>query len=295
MRRLPLPARSARWVVRHSISRRLALRGTSYRRALPTLLTVNYGSPRDTRRLIASWRRFVSPNWPVVVVENSGLPAKHHYPGSSRVVGLGFNVHHGLGLDLGLSFVQTAYAVICDPDSIVVSHAFWEVVRPLVDEFGAASIDLGTHFYHPICMAFKTSLWKQTAISMEQDWSRNLDVAGELTLLLGGVHQRALLTRSRGAGYAIATQNHGEHYIAEVYADIFSNTFGASRIQSGPQEFSDHEGSLSEFRRLHSLWRVWADGVVVGSASVSEFDTMVGTPKGSLGEGAREAAAGGSN
>jgi hypothetical protein len=274
-----LPVRTARWAVRHSVSRHSALRGSNYRSAVPTLLTVNYGNRGDTRRLVASWRRFVSPTWPIVIVENSGVPAKRHYPGATRVVGVGLNLHHGLALDLGLSFVRTAYTVICDPDSVIVSQSFWDVVRPLVDDFAAASIDLGTRCYHPIGMAFKTSLWKQTRLSMEQDWSRDLDVAAELTLLLGGTRAGSLLKRTRAAGRALPTQGNGEHYIAEVYADIFSNTFGASRIRSGPHEFSKHEGSLDEFRRLHALWRTWADKVIAGSATVSDFDTMVGKPE----------------
>jgi hypothetical protein len=273
--------RIVRALVRRALSRRVLVRGSSRSDGLPTLLVVNYRGADDTGRLIASWRRFVSDQWPVIVVENSGMPVRRRFPGSTRVISLLVNLHHGLGLDLGLRFVSTEYTVICDPDSIIINESFWPTMRALVDDHGAASIDLGTGCYHPICLAFRTETWKHNVVSMEQDWSRGWDVGAALTDLLGGTHEQALLPRTRGAGYAIPTQNNGRHYIAEVYGDVFSNTFGASRIKVGDREFAPEEGSLDHFRDLHASWRRWADLCIDGGAALGDFERMVGTPRSS--------------
>jgi hypothetical protein len=113
---------------------------------------------------------------------------------------------------------------------------------------------------------------------MEADWSRDWDVGASLTDRLGGVVSAALLPRTRGAGYAIPTQNSGHHYIAEVYGDVFSNTFGGSRIRVGAGEFASSEGPLEDFRKLHRRWRAWADLIVAGQATVDDFETLVGPP-----------------
>jgi hypothetical protein len=272
-----IPEMRARWLVRRLLSSRTgSFRGACHRDSTPTLLVVNYKNPRDTLRLIRSWRKFVSPNFPVVVVENSGLPLHFHYPHATRVVGLGFNLHHGLALDFGLAFVSSEYVVICDPDTIIANPDFWVALKTRIDSYGAASIAIGTQTYHPICLAFSCHLWKHNSISMEQDWSRDWDVAASLTHFLGGVQPGALIQRSRGAGTPVPTQHGGRHYIAEVYGEVFSNTFGASRILNGAYEFARHEGPLDEFRRLHVRWRRWADLLVADKASLEDFDNLVG-------------------
>lgn len=263
--------RYARLAVHRALNT-LGIRGTAHDDGQVTLLTVNYQCRADTERLVRSWSKFVGAA--ALVVENSGPPRA--LPGA-RVRGLWVNLHHGLGLDFGLRFVGTQYVVIADPDSIVTSERFWPTVRALVDTYGAASIDIGSTHYHPMLLAFRTDVWKHGRFTMQADWERGWDVAGALTDALGGMSDEANLPRTYGAGRRIPSTRPGkQHYVAEVYADIYSNTLGASRISVGTKEFGVEEGPLDAFHELHMRWRAWADAVVAGRATVDDFPTAVG-------------------
>jgi hypothetical protein len=260
--------RYVRAATRRVLSNRTLFRGRSKADGRVTLLTVNYNSREDVSRLVRSFRRFVSPAWPVVVVENGGPPRA--ISGAS-VVGLGFNLHHGLGLDFGLRFVSTEYALIIDPDSIIVGD-LWSEMRWRVDAYGAASIDIGGPGYHPICMAFRTELWKSNRFSMQEDWSRGYDVGGHVTEQLGGLVEDAVLPRTRSAGPPIRSSRPGKrHFVGEVYAEVFSNTLGGSRAMAGSEAFGPEEGSFKFLVGYHARWRRWADAYIDGSASLDDF------------------------
>lgn len=161
-----------------------------------SLLTVNYNYGRldDTRRLLRSFRTFVSEDCPVVVVENrSWTDRKYLNRTTSDAVVLGgfADLHHGLGLDWGLRKVNTEYVLICDPDSIIASPSFWPRVRQLVDEYDIGSIDNGATQYHPVCLAFRSETWKRQPLSMEQQWEQGWDVGGALTAHFGEVNEDA--------------------------------------------------------------------------------------------------------
>lgn len=262
--------RLTRALVTRILSERISFRGGARRDGRATLLTVDYHSRADVERLLASYRRFISPTWPAVVVVNSGLPRRVR---GARAVGLGRNLHHGLGLDFGMRFVSTEYVLICDPDSIVAGD-LWPELQSRVDRCGVASIDIGAEVYHPMCLAFRTELWKDNPISLRENWAAGLDVAGALTTHLGGLKDEALLPRSRSAGPPLPSRRPGKHHhVGEVYADMFSNTLGASRALVGADAFGDEEGSFEEILRYHERWRAWAEAYVAGRADLDAFPT----------------------
>jgi hypothetical protein len=262
--------RYGRAAMRRLVSRRRMFRGRCRPDGAVTLVVVDWHTEENTRRLVRSFRRFVSPTAPVVVVQNDSLRRSPYAGLDVRAVGPGFNLHHGLGLDWGLRFAHTEYVLVCDPDSIICDEGFWPRMRSLVDEFEVASIDNGATQYHPICLAFRLELWKSGVWSMEQDWSRDLDVAGALTPLLG-FEEEALLSRSRKAGPPIESRRPGKmHFIGEVYEDLFSNTYGASRVQESDDAVLAG-WSYSDTLAYHGRWGAWADGIVAGSTTLAEF------------------------
>lgn len=264
-----LTTREARRVTGRLISRTTRFRGRARRDDRLTLLTVNYGSRSDTERLVASFRRFVSKDWPVVVVQNSGWPWGWQIP--ARVVGIGRNLHHGLGLDFGMRFVSTEYTLICDPDSMIVGD-LWTTIRPLLHQYGIAGIDFTAPYYHPICVVFRTEAWKMTSVSLREDWSRGFDVARALTPLFGGLNPSALLSRTRCAGPPIYSWEETRgHYVAEVYADVVSNTLGGTRAREGPSAFAPEEGAYGRIVSCQNAWRSWADAYLAGAATLDDF------------------------
>jgi hypothetical protein len=267
--------RSTRALVRRALSRRASMRGAVHRDGRCTLLVVDWRSTDDVVRLVRSFRRFVSGSWPVVVVQNDSLRRRPFRGLAATLVGPGVNLHHGLGLDWGLRFVSTEYVLICDPDSVVCSADFWFRVRALVDTCGVASIDNGAAQFHPICLAMPTELWKRNAVSMEEDWSRGYDVGGAITELVGFTEE-ALLQRSRSAGPAMPSRRPGcSHFIGEVYEDLFSNTYGVSRLVEQGGGILDG-WSRSETEDYHAEWRRWADALVAGEQTVDQFPTSRG-------------------
>lgn len=258
----------AQKVVRRLICRGPRLRGHARPDGRLTLLTVDFHCRKDVRRMVRSFRRNVSESWPVVVVANSGLPLPMS---GARVVGLGRNLLHGIGLDLGMRFVSTEYTLICDPDSLIVGD-LWSLMKPLVDKYGAASIDGGWIWYHPICLAFRTETWKEHAWSFQHNWDRGYDVAGALTQHLGGLEEQALLKRTRGIGPLIECgRPDSGHKVVEVYAEVFSNTHGGSRIRDGRDGFREHEGTLEWIGEWQGRWRCWADAYMRGEATLADF------------------------
>jgi hypothetical protein len=240
-----------------------------------TLLTVDYQTTSDVHRLVRSFRRFVDPNGPVVIVQNGSLAANRRLRSQPavRCVGWGLNLGHGLGLDYGMREVSTEYTLICDPDSAIVDAGFREQVISRVDQLGAASIDNGARFYHPVCLAFRTELWKTNSISFEERWP-DWDVAGELTELLGGLRDEALLPRTRSAGSPLPSARAGRvHYYGEVYGEVFSNTYGMSRKVADPAKVDFEGWSRDEIDAYHDRWRTWASWMVEGAACLDDFPT----------------------
>jgi hypothetical protein len=177
-----------------------------------------------------------------------------------------------LGLEFGLRFVNTEYVVICDPDSVILSERFWPLLRDRVQHHGGASIDIGSPAYHPMCMAFRTELWKNSHVSMREDWATGRDVGEHITRLVGGIRDEALLARTRSAGPPIKSTRPGKyHYVGEVYAEAFSNTSGASRALEGAGAFGAEEGSFDDIVGYHERWRAWRDRYLEGSAGLDDF------------------------
>ena len=269
------PTRLVRAALRRYVGPPFHRRGTPESAdGLPTLLSVDYRTGEDVVRLVRSYRRFVSPTAPAVVVLNSGLgPRRALRALGVRVVTAGINLHHGLGLDMGMRSVATEYTLICDPDSVIISDKLWPELRRRVDAFGAASIDNGAAYYHPVCLAFRTEIWKRSTLSLQERWPE-FDVAAALTPAVGGLREEALLPRTRAAGPPLPSTRQGHvHHYGEVYADAFSNTYCLSRKISEPDR-KDFDGwSREELDRFHDRWRAWADGLLTGEVPIARFPT----------------------
>jgi len=268
-------------IFRRAISRRLIFRGKpAAQDGRITLLSVDYRATADAVRLIRSFRRFVAPDGPVVVVQN-GPSADNHLlrKEGAKVVGLRYNLGHGLGLDWGMRYVQTQYTLICDPDTAIIGAKFLEEVLPRVRRYGAAAVDNGCHFYHPICLCFETNLWKTRPFSFEHKWYSDpcWDVAGALTYeILGGLKQGALIPRTRSAGLPLPSSRAGTvHYYGDVFGDVFTNTYCVSRKVFEPDR-QDFDGwSRAELDDYHAAWRQWVAAVTAGTATVADFPTGV--------------------
>jgi hypothetical protein len=272
--------RVAASAVREVIGRRRGLRG-----AVPpadgrlSLLVVNWRSLDDTTRLIKSFRRFVGDQ-PVVFVDNSPTRSARARCRDldARYVTAGVNIGHGLGIDLGMRVVHTEFTLVCDPDTVIVSTDFAPQIEKRLRVHRVAAADTGNPFYHPLCVAFPTELWKLAGFSFEQRWPF-WDVGGELTRLVGGVEPGALLPKTRQFGEPLVSAAGGDglHYLGEVYGEVFSSTYLGARLVAEPDR-DDFEGwSRSTVTAFHRAWRAWADDVVAGRASVSEFPSQLAT------------------
>ncbi|MDP8971023.1 MAG: hypothetical protein M3N52_11115, partial [Actinomycetota bacterium] len=126
-------------------------------------------------------------------------------------------------------------------------------------------------FYHPVCLGFRTALWKRSRFSFEERWP-DWDVAGALTEALGGLRDEALLPRTRSAGPAQRSTRAGKvHHYGEVYAEAFTNTYGMSRKVADPAK-EDFEGwSRRELIAYHRRWQRWVADVIEGRATVTDF------------------------
>ena len=259
------PAEWAKWYIGRTVSH-----GT--RRGRPanddgkiTLLTVNWRMTDDVLRLARSFHQFVDPDGQVVVVQNSRGRRKCRRAGLTNR-GFGLNLYHGPALDWGMRSVVSEYVLICDPDCVIINERFVQEVRSRLADHGVAGVRISKFpqhaYYHPICLAFPTRLWKEGRWSLDADWNRTPpnDAASALTHELGGLNPAALLPKTHSNAHAY------------VYADCFSATFAGARVAEYDEgDVMDGHASVSDRIRYHALWRAWADRVVEGRASVEEF------------------------
>lgn len=264
--------RLGRAAIRRLVGPPLRRRGATALVEGVTLLTVDYHTVADATRLVRSFQKFVGPSAPVVLVCNG--PRADVWKLASvgaTVVTAGVNLHHGLGLDFGMRYVRTRHTLICDPDTVILSPSLWPDLLSRVGRFGAASIDNGAAYYHPACLAFETRRWKESELSLEEQWPAH-DVAGALTRAVGGLQDGALLPRTRAGGPALASTRPGRvHHLGEIYADAFSNTYCLARKAAEPDR-ADFDGwSRETLDRYHERWRAWADGIVDGGESLDGF------------------------
>ena len=258
-------------------------RHTRFRGASPpadgrvTLVSVNYHTDAYLRSLLRSFRVFVDAGAPVVVVDNSGTldraELEHEARGGPlRLVSLGgANIGHGLGLDLALRFVDTEFTLVCDPDTAIVSRSFWPLVHRRLLDHGVAGADTGNRIYHPLCLAFRTGWWKEGGFSFLHRWPW-WDVGGELTSILGGIDERALLRRTRWFGPPLPSTRPGQvHHLGEVYEDAFTSTYLSARLVAEPRR-ADFDGWPRGLAvEFHTRWAAWVRQVLAGEATVADF------------------------
>ena len=271
----------ARWTaraVREFVSRRTRFRGSYAPDGKISLLTVNWHTNDFAVRLVRSFRSFVSADLPVVVVDNSpSRGARQQFRDlGARYVTTGTNLGHGLGLDLGMCFVNTEFALVCDPDTAVVGPEFGDEIMRRLDARRVAAVDTGNPHYHPLCVAFASEYWKRGGFSFQARWPF-WDVGGELTHLLGGVQADSLIPKSRSFGVPLraAFGGDGLHYLGEVYGDTFSSTYLAGRLNAEPgrQDFDGWPRSVAV--AYHERWTAWVEDLLAGSATVAEFPTSI--------------------
>jgi hypothetical protein len=274
----------AKMLLRQTVSRRTLFRGGAAQNdGLITLLTVDFHATPDAVRLIRSFRKFVAADGPVVVVQNGSTHGNSRLrEAGARVVNHGLNLGHGLGLDLGMRQVRTEYTLICDPDSAIIGAGFAPEMVGRTRRFGAAAVDNGCTFYHPICLMFRSERWKTTTLSFEERWHKPpyWDVAGELTHMLGGLKHESLIPRTRCAGPALSSGRTGTaHYYGDVFGDVFTNTYCVSRKVFEPDRHDFDGWSREELDRYQTAWRAWIGAILDDRATVEDFPTgAVRTP-----------------
>jgi glycosyltransferase involved in cell wall biosynthesis len=84
--------------------------------SLPQLITgvvVNYNTPDLLKTAIASIRQFY--NFPIIVIDGSDEPEALDFF-NVRVKKVGYNIGHGLGMDLGIRMAKTNFVLTFDTD-----------------------------------------------------------------------------------------------------------------------------------------------------------------------------------
>jgi hypothetical protein len=271
----PLVDRLTQEVVSEVLSRHTRFRGSFQPDDRITLVTVTWNTNDFALRLVRSWRLFnPDPTAPVIVVDNAprrGTKTAFEALGA-RYLTAGVNLNHGPGLELGMRFVDTQYTLVADPDTAILSGEFFDAIRTRIGEHDVASVDTGTAYYHPLCVAFPTELWKYGGFSFQARWPF-WDVGGELTKLVGPVEQSALIPkrRSYGAPLDAALGGHDVHYLGEVYDDVFTSTYLAARLAAEPDR-DDFDGwSRTDAVDFHERWGQWVDDVLAGRSAVDAF------------------------
>lgn len=74
---------------------------------------VNYHTPDFLRTAIESIRKFY--DFPIIVINGSENPEKLDYP-NVDVKNVGYNIGHGLGMDMGIKMTETDYVLTFDTD-----------------------------------------------------------------------------------------------------------------------------------------------------------------------------------
>jgi len=275
MRPLERPIQLA---LREGLSRHTRWRGDCSNDGRFTLVTVNWNTTDEALNLVRSFRAFMDADESVVVVDNAPSCRTHDEFGRlhARYVTAGVNLGHGLGLDFGMRFVRSEYALVCDPDTAILDSRFRAEVATRVEEHGVAAADTGNPMYHPLCVAFRTEHWKRGGFSFLHRWPY-WDTGGELTHLLGGVRCGALIpkTRSFGAPLPAAFGGGGVHYLGEVYGDVFSSTYLTARLVAEPDR-QDFDGwSRTTATAFHRRWNDWVGSLLAGHATVDDFPAEV--------------------
>jgi hypothetical protein len=263
-----LRPRTARRAVEVAVSQRTWLRGRWREDGAITLLTVDFQNLSSyALRLGASFRRAFGDSAPVVVVQNGARRNNRVLRRAGFTVrGFATNLGHGRALDWGLRSVTTQYVLICDPDSFILTEEFRTQVMERVTRFGVAGILVSEapfhQYYHPICLAFETRLWKQSAVSFidgPQRSDRPYDVGAAFTTHVGGIVPGALIPETQ-RGIA-----------GHVFGGSFTNTWGASRITL-PENSETIDGRSAEVTRgYHVRWNEWVDRVAAGRDDVTGF------------------------
>ena len=255
-------------LVEDGVSRRAFLRGSSREDGRITLLTVDFGNlTGHVIRLAESFRRHVDPGGRVIAVQNgdrtNNLRLRAH---GIETRGFGLNIGHARALDWGLRSVTSEYVLICDPDSFILSDRFRHEIVGRLERFRVAGIvvaDGPQHaYYHPICTALATRIWKESNWSWIEDMRRPElpnDVGWEFTRHLGGLESGAILRPTR-----VASAGH-------VFEECFTCTWGTSRIHTRGYE-REIDGRTSADTLLYQRqWAEWVERVAAGIDDVDGF------------------------
>lgn len=95
---------------------KLYSRNTGKVNSLPHLITgvvVNFNTPDILRTSIASIRQFY--DFPIIVIEGSDKPEALDFL-NVQVEEIGYNIGHGLGMDMGIRLAETDYVLTFDTD-----------------------------------------------------------------------------------------------------------------------------------------------------------------------------------
>ena len=99
-----------------------------------TILTVNYNTPTVTMKMLGSLFKYY-PDIPVVIVDGTDLIREQQeivkyseLHTNIKLYKLGYNIHHGPGMDYGIRRISTEYIIIVDPDVLILKGGIIEYI-----------------------------------------------------------------------------------------------------------------------------------------------------------------------
>lgn len=111
-----------------------------------TGVVVNYNTPALLTKSIESIRKFY--DFPIIAIDGSQNPCEVHIP-NVRKIDVGYNIGHGLGMDLGIKESQTKYVLTFDTDIEMKSPCLEEMLDKLGDNYS-----IGKAYYIPTTGGF---------------------------------------------------------------------------------------------------------------------------------------------
>ena len=109
---------------------------------------VEYATPDLLRTAIESIRKFY--DFPIIVIDGSDDLGELNYP-NVEVKSVGYNIGHGLGMDLGIKMAETDYVLTFDTDIEIEKPCLEQMIEKMKDDtyaVGKIYLKNNTGFYN---------------------------------------------------------------------------------------------------------------------------------------------------
>lgn len=112
-------------------------------------VVVNYNTPYLLVKAIESIRKFY--DFPIIVIDGSPEPCELNIPNVDKI-DVGYNIGHGLGMDLGIKKAKTDYILTFDTDIEMKTPCLEDMLDKIGDNYS-----IGKAYYIPITGEFYKS------------------------------------------------------------------------------------------------------------------------------------------